>query len=197
MRSPYSSVVLAVLVIVSVLGCGKGEYDKLVSSRIDQLQNPHKHGILIWQEHVEPELGYTVSMPKADEEVKRDEGEAVTTESRELVFGSTRYRFRFWQYKVNTDPQPIATAIEKQYRDLGYEDIPEEEGSVSSVSGSIKTLNLRHPDEATGRARVEVVAFGQRKVCSMEVLGVDLSDEHSDKFFRSAKGSVPRPRRRR
>ena len=196
MRSRTGKSLFFLLLAMMCAGCGKGDYEKLLKTRIEELENPSKYGILVWEEISNAELRYSVMMPKGESTTESTELETEVGETRDLVFGSTRYQFRITRYNQETDTQAIADALEQQYRSDGYGDIPAEEVTAkpAKISRSIKSLNLTHPE--LGFARVEVVAFDSRNLCTMAVLGAELSNENCEKFFKSA-SQLTRARRRR
>ena len=176
--------ILALLLII-IAGCGKGNYDKLIKTRIDQLNDPAKFGILIWEEYESPD-GYSVSMPKGELTTDTKEENGIRTDTRDVTFGSKRYQFVYTFFPEQTQPESFAQTVEEQYRNSGYVDVPEDQMDSAPIAPakSVKSLNLRHPE--FGRARVEVVPLNNRAIATMAVLAADLTEEDCSKFFNSA-----------
>ncbi len=197
-KSAFQNLRMAAAIGLTLLaGCGQGEYEKLISIRAEQLKNPHLHGILVWQEFESPDFRYAILMPRGEENVTTDESsEEITTETRDVTFGSTRYQVVCTRYATDTKPELLGQSVEEQYRRGGYVDLPEDESKdLLSPNRSIKSLNLTHPEN--GLARVEVVPLNARGIVTMAVLGAELDEQQCGKFFNSAKALTPSRRNRR
>jgi hypothetical protein len=185
-----------ILLLTIITGCGQAKYDELLEARHEELANPHLHGILIWEEFVSPEFGYTVTMPKGEETLDSAEENGIETETRDVTFGSKRYQFVYTLFPNTSQPEEFAKTVEDQYRASGYVDIPEDQIETPPLPATrtVKSLHLMHPEY--GRARVEVVPLNNRSVGTLAVLGTDVTEDDCTKFFQSP--SVPRrqPRRR-
>lgn len=185
-----------ILLLTMVAGCGKSDYDELLTSRQEQLANPHLHGILIWEEFVSPQFGYKVTMPKGEENLESKQENGIQTETRDVTLGSKRYQFVYTLFPDNAEPEAFAKTIEDQYRASGYVDVPEDQIDTPPLPATktVKSMNFMHNEY--GRARVEIVPLNNRSVCTMAVLGADLTEDDCTKFFQSPSVQFRRPRPR-
>lgn len=163
-----------------VIGCGKGEYEKLVQAKIAALRQPAGPAEAEWEIFTSTQFAYNVNLPGPPEVTDRSQGN-VQTEQVSAVSNGVRYQLDYSVSPQPIDPQQAAEAVQTVYEQDGYQIQQKVDTSVNGME-AVAMEFVKTVDQS--RAKVQVINRGSQ-TCAMAVLGAEFTDEEADKFLSS------------